>query len=978
MLTARHVLFDGAQPLPIIELRFPQGLLTRATLVWHGKGDVDAALVSVDLPTAGADPWQPPADLTEPAWGVLTGSTGVRAETVGFPDSVRRRPLGPQEFEQVEGVISPLAGRREERYLLNANLSPRPHRNGTSRWRGLSGAAVVCNRLVCGVLVEDAPNFDSMRLGVVPLYVLAREPEFRRIVEAATGRPLVLESVELQPHVNPWYPRTRPHTPAALLRPEYEIVPFHQRTELDQLLRWCLDSARPSGSLVVGRGGQGKSRLARELCSRVMERGWAAGILTSRVGTDYQPEIGARILRVIAESSHDIMLVADYAEASIRFLRTLLEGIHANLPDSRLRVLMLARSEGEWWENLLHSDVQQMFHIAPISLSALPAEDLSSIHGAAVASFRTAVQHVDGYEAAGIRGDSRSIDTPSTVRGRHALAVFVSALAAVLTAIRKDEDMPDDPMDIVLDHEYRYWERVAHRHGLGGEEWQPVITVALLAGADTNDEAETTVGLLTPSAGQQNAAQNRKLAKMIHDIYPAGGSGYYWGTLEPDGLKEHYLRKALSRKNAPALLEKVLPYLRPPQAERALGVLGTLFSGESAIGGLVAELVRTHPDSLVRPAVRVALRARSRDMAARALRGVDVSRITDADILADISREIPPSTQILTELALALAEHRVRQLSEKLKETTRDPSDLRRQHAREIAKARVTLAYRFYQDGKYCDGLRAARKAVQTADSRRWHAKSDPEDRALLASALRVEAILLNRIHRRRRALSVIERAVAIRRKALADPRESAELVTALRNKAMYLHERKRYKEALEVIKDAVDIQARFSEFASQEDRGTILFQQSRSLFNLGRYEQSLAPINEAVSVRSELAKETADTYLVGLADVLVSRCMVLVYLNQFHSAREDLDQAFALHKNLTFTNRDDRVEFLQTLRHLRTRVAPRWLDGVARIDEHIDALSDGAPQVPPRWPGLRFFGHTVCSKPLVTCWWTCTARRPR
>lgn len=73
------------------------------------------------------------------------------------------------------------------------------------------------------------------------------------------------------------------HLPSALLRAEYEVVPFAYRgAELDQLHDWANSQLLVSTLLVTGPGGQGKTRLARQLCAELREQGWVTGIVASR------------------------------------------------------------------------------------------------------------------------------------------------------------------------------------------------------------------------------------------------------------------------------------------------------------------------------------------------------------------------------------------------------------------------------------------------------------------------------------------------------------------------------------------------------------------------------------------------------------------------------------------------------------------------------------------------------------------------
>ena len=95
--------------------------------------------------------------------------------------------------------------------------------------------------------------------------------------------------------------------------------------------------------LVTGGGGAGKTRLALELCRRMGGRGWRCaqageGAERDVVGLERAAAPGARLL-----------LVVDYAEARLG-LEELLEA--AARDAGRVRVLLLARHAGDWWQRL--------------------------------------------------------------------------------------------------------------------------------------------------------------------------------------------------------------------------------------------------------------------------------------------------------------------------------------------------------------------------------------------------------------------------------------------------------------------------------------------------------------------------------------------------------------------------------------------------------------------------------------------------
>ena len=136
----------------------------------------------------------------------------------------------------------------------------------------------------------------------------------------------------------------RRYGPAHLLEPGLGMVPFTGRAgELEALEGWCL---APQGGLVrlmTGGGGAGKTRLALELRTRMTGRGWRCVAVDEGAERDVVP------LERAAAPRARLLLVVDYAEARAG----LEELLKAAVRDAgRVRVLLLARHAGDWWQRL--------------------------------------------------------------------------------------------------------------------------------------------------------------------------------------------------------------------------------------------------------------------------------------------------------------------------------------------------------------------------------------------------------------------------------------------------------------------------------------------------------------------------------------------------------------------------------------------------------------------------------------------------
>ncbi|MFB8084695.1 hypothetical protein [Streptomyces sp. NPDC055992] len=979
-LTAQHVIMWDGAPARHITIRFPdQRQPIEAHVVWLGEDEVDAAVLRVTEP-------RPPAlsetstSVPRTRWGVLSGDDTTRATAVGFLKGIGEQHDKRPDIEQVGGYIDPGSSSREERYMLNCASYRDPSMRGDSRWAGFSGTLVTSGQLTCGLVEKDTAYFGGRRLTVVPLHVLAEMPGFRKVVQEETGRPLVLESVELQEFLAPWDPALPPATPAALLRPEFEVAPYRKTEELGELRRWCETDELVSGRLVTGRGGQGKSRLARELAKDLLREGWVAGRLQG-FGADSGHAASSasnradELSRILRHSVADVLLLVDYAEAGYASLRVLLDQLATSPPQRRVRLLMLARSDGEWWRSLTRADVSGVLVRTPLALGAPDRTDRSAAFAEAVRCFTAALSSVKGYETATPEPVPLALPSREVLGSSHPLTLYNAALATVLgpskTAQRTGRG--DAPMDVLLDHEYRYWSRMARRHGLhDAREWETALTAAFLVGASSRKEALGTLKALEESSDvRRDSGRRDRLAEMIHALYP---TEEYWGSPQPDSLTEYHLKRALQDDGElRELLARFLPQCSRPQIERALGILGPLADATPSLDRPVFELVTRHAQHLAVSAARVVLRNQTSRVLTDALQHVRVDSLPDATAV-ELYNELPRSTQAFADVALSLAVRRH-------KDCTRSPRSRDSADRAALARARDALAYRLFDAGQYCDALHHAKRAA--ADFARL-TSADP-DAYLVPYGLALEnlAALQSRKGRKRHALRTIDLAMSVherRREQEGDVHRRADLSAVRRLKGGYLHDCGRHEEALVVLGDALaDHDRRDKHAGSRSDGASIRELQGKCRTELAQYEVALKDFDSAVELRENLSREFPDTYLTSLADTLLSRCKVQMLLERSPAAMNDLQRAVDIHRDLVHRNSDDHAEFRESLRRLRRATAPRWRQGYERIGELLgDGDRSAAPTGRRSWTVfLTRWTTFVCERGCITCPWTCGARNP-
>ncbi|MFE5026034.1 hypothetical protein ACFRAO_22610 [Streptomyces sp. NPDC056656] len=128
-------------------------------------------------------------------------------------------------------------------------------------------------------------------------------------------------------------------SPTMPLRAVAEVLSFHGREDtLADLEQWCLadSDGAPAVRVLTAPGGQGKTRLARQVMARLRNRGWVAGQVRHK----------PRDMEALRTVQHPPLLVVDHAGTRPEWVRELRE----QTEESRhpVRLLLLARSLGSW------------------------------------------------------------------------------------------------------------------------------------------------------------------------------------------------------------------------------------------------------------------------------------------------------------------------------------------------------------------------------------------------------------------------------------------------------------------------------------------------------------------------------------------------------------------------------------------------------------------------------------------------------
>ncbi|MFE4827673.1 trypsin-like peptidase domain-containing protein [Streptomyces sp. NPDC056672] len=670
VLTAAHVIVadsDGHRSYhtlatnEVIRLRAEHAdTLYAGRVVWRGQGeDLDVALVEI------TDEDWPKKVMTPVRWGRTTcHTTRVDCAAAGFPQ-VLRLPDRRRDREHLSGRINPAAGDKAGQYHVQVDNAPSRHMDGESPWAGMSGAALFSDGLLIGVVIIDLDGFDGRRLTAVRMTEVFADTDFFNLIMAHCDTPdrpgppylPVLESAELAALFSGRRTLQRPHSPATLLTAQVAAVRwFHGREgKVADLQNWLASDEQPlEARLIVGPGGYGKTRLARELEHRAREGGWVTGM----VQAERADKLPADPLERLDSCRLPLLLIVDYAETRPDVVRRLLEAVDP-YEGPKVRLLMLARSPGKWWESLWGStwQLQEAVALDEVDvLGPLPQDGehrLEAFHEAA-ADLSVALPKVRGLREVDWAGLTERLPVPDLSRHRYTsiMQIHLAALVALLqqgptrVSALGEGAMPED---LLITHEMPYWRASAktHKVELGDDSLANAVTVATLMGAADRNQALAALARVRGLDGQSEG-QLMDVDQWLTTLYPASGTGR-WGALEPDRLGEHLVATQL--RDWPDLLTEPLAAATPAQLHRAFHVLARAgvhhASARTALRlQVVEQLSRTGPTALA-----VALESEAPEFLIEVLEEGVEGAAASPEMLAELAEAFPAAAPELTILA---------------------------------------------------------------------------------------------------------------------------------------------------------------------------------------------------------------------------------------------------------------------------------------------------------------------------------------
>jgi HEPN domain-containing protein len=646
--------------------------------------------------------------------------------------------------------------------------------------------------------------------------------------------------------------------PSYLLDARHAVVPFTGRVaEQEDLRQWGEDSEPLLARLYTGGGGMGKSRLFQHIAEQWRAKGWIGGFVKENAPS-------APLQRLLGYGDN-LLLILDYAETHTDQVAALIEAAENAARDGRrIRLILLARGEGDWLKKLERSTdglALQAILLAPYSMEVSERQDA---FWKAQKAFREKLKFADDE----VSPPDLSKDTFQRI-----LFIQMSALAA---AYGKTIENEIGLLDFALEHEKKIWDK--QKFNIDEDAIHQATALMTLAGR-VDEKASVDLLQKAPDLADQPREKLKTIAKRLHALYP--GPAYLNG-VQPDLLGEHLVARALGERPNPDLLAALLDAVPNEWKKQALTVLD--------------RMAAIHPDCAA-AALTAALTGRMEDLLAQVVAVAQETGGIVGDVAAQILNDDPQPKAALAVYdnlpgqSVALRRLAAVVTAQVLALLPVESADEEGQNLR--AALLNNLAYRCSTLGQKDGALAAIREAVEI---RRNLAQRHP-DAFLPALALSLNNLAnsLSEHGRKDEALAHAQEAVEIRR-ALAQRHPDAflpALAMSLNNLGKFFSELGQKDAALARAQEAVEICRKLA----QLDPDAFLPYLAMSLYNLssdlsdfGRKDEALAAAEGAMKIHRELAQRDPDAFLPDLAASLNN-------LGKFLSDHGRMDAALAATK---------------------------------------------------------------------------------
>jgi tetratricopeptide (TPR) repeat protein/glycosyltransferase involved in cell wall biosynthesis len=740
-------------------------------------------------------------------------------------------------------------------------------------------------RQFCEALGIDVQTPSEAPVGGLPDHGVDARPANREEVSTAS------KLIQI-PHIQ-WPEALIPDIPDRfMLLPASATVPFHHHRNgrLQQHIEWALAGEQPIKlSLLAGAGGTGKTRLLIEVCRRLQaDYGWQTGFL--------QPVSDlAQELRTLLREARGCLIVIDYAETRAKEVIELVRTAIRTEKLGPLRLTLLARDGGDWWEQLSEEakddpEVAAVLQSPRTRMGPYRMTEVDIEPDERPAIFR---------EALAAFADKTGLEVPTIQMPdltapffKHILFIHLAALATLRgRAITDHKEL----LVAILRHEREYWRRALGNAAvetdyLDGLE-QLIALLTLIGGTRSAAETRHVINL-TPRLREAAPRVKNQLFDHLRPLY--GRNGGISG-LQPDLLGERLVADSLAKDDE--LIDIV--FKNSQQASErvryAYTVLTRLARQDDHERQWLARALERHLHHTADDAMTVAMEtgAPMPEMIVSVLQATLTS--SRQKLVNTLRGKLPKDTVNLKFLAVRISKQHVEILAHK--------GNRRNFKARSNSKdAYDLLASRYEAIGRFNEAIGARQKALEFAQE-----LSKPKtlsNRRMLAQVYRSLSVIYAKTGHFSEALDTSQQAERILcMLAQAQPAVyRPDWAGSLDNLGNRLNELGRYEEALERTQQAETIHRELAQAQPavyRPDWATSLNNLGKRLSDLERYAEALEQAQQAETIRRGLAQAQPDVYRPDWAMSLGNLAEALLFAGDAHRALPQARRAFELYTAL-------------------------------------------------------------------------------
>ncbi len=679
-----------------------------------------------------------------------------------------------------------------------------------------------------------------------------------------------------------------------LLRAEEALVSFDpaREPEVSKLREWLNEQVWPiSVRLLTGAGGEGKTRLAIQVCNEFSAAGWNAGFLDSNLESKRMKAIW-QDLRAVNQPT---LVVVDYAETRQEAFLSLLKAVQQEPSEQRVRMLLLARDGGEWWENLASQDAQCEALLSGRATSGpyrLPP--LYTASQSRQEAFRNALRAL----AEVLEVDNPDV-TLTLVGAQFERPLFVQ-MAALLALYGERATTSQGLTKALLNHERRYWLGllVPFHWPDPARRAEQLLALATLAGGFAT--AKIAEKFWTQARGAVvTASEFNSLFRQMVSLYP-GTQGLE--ALRPDLLGEALVAQALLRPEGDVLLDSVLGSSATQAVRRnSLTVLSRISAerfdvDEILIAGLSRQLGNCGVELVAVSAETAGRLPKLAEITFQALPSA-----TKNQVAGSLRQSLKDESVQLAGLGCLIFEHLAEKARERLEKKPKDA-------VRMFQYAGAVNVYVVHLDrvGDFKRAIEFAQAGLET--SRRLIALDRNRFEPIHAALLGNYANALSQSgHNDESRVYMIQVLEIYKRLAQENPeRFEPPYAGSLSNLANDLSDVGQDEEALTHDREALAIRKRLAQNNPdrfEPDYATSLSNLASHLSDVGQDEEALTHDREALAIRKRLVQNNPDRFEPDYATSLSNLASHLSNVGQDEEALAHAREALVIRKRLAQNN---------------------------------------------------------------------------